>query len=119
MKVELRDAKVELEVGEGKHFLHINGQNVPIPRDVGVALIFGEEKPRPAPTAPTKPCPPSKAERKYGCQTPSARKKLSASLLKFHAKRRRKEAAELKKGTPTKKHLNGKSHLNGAGLHIN
>lgn len=115
MRVELKDAKVELEVGDGKSTLYINGQTVPLPRKAGIALIFGEEVEKP----PTQKPGIAKAERRYGCQTPASKRKLSASLKRFHANRRRKEAALLKKGTATKKQVNGKSHLNGASLHIN
>ena len=116
MKVELKDARVELEVVGGKATLCVNGQNVPISRDVGVALIFGDNvryvPPKLIPTVEqfAKSAKPGvvKAGRKSGPQSAAARKKLSESLKAYHAKKRKQ------KGTPTKK-----GHLNGASLHVN
>ncbi len=118
MKVELKDAKVELEVGGGKPTVFINGKSIPIPREVGVALIFGD-----GPLAPTKPglAKTTPETRKTGCQSAASKRKLSASLKKYHAKRRRKEALELKKGTPAKQVVKPKSNsrLNGSSIHVN
>jgi hypothetical protein len=108
MKVELRDVRVELEVVGGKATLCVNGQNVAVSKEVGVALIFGDGV-RYMPPNPTVPKPGLvKAERKSGPQSAAARKKLSESLKAYHAKRRKQ------KGTPTKK-----GHLNGSSLHVN
>jgi hypothetical protein len=113
MKVELRDVKVELEVVDGKAILCVNGQSVPISKEVGVSLIFGDNV-RYIPPPPTEVPKPGlvkakgKAARKSGPQSTAARKKLSESLKAYHAKRRKQ------KGTPTKK-----GHLNGASLHVN
>lgn len=115
MKVELKDAKVELEVVGGKATLNVNGQNVSITRDVGVALIFGDSVKYIPPTPTVTPKPSlakTGAPRKgrSGPQSAAARKKLSESLKAYHANKRKKKA------TPTK---NGKSHLNGHSLHVN
>ncbi len=110
MKVELRDVKVELEVVGGKATLCVNGQNVPISKEVGVSLIFGDGVrylPPEPPTVVTKPGV-VKAGRKSGPQSAAARKRLSESLKAYHAKKRKQ------KGTPNKK-----SHLNGSSLHVN
>jgi len=122
--LELKNVKVELEVGEGKSLLHLNGNVMPVPREVASSLIFGEEKPipqlPPGPTSAPKPgLAKTEAPRKKGCQTAAAKRKLSASLKRYHANKRRKENAQLKKGTATKRQLNGRSHLNGHGLHVN
>ncbi len=120
MKVELKDLKVELEVGDGKSVLHINGLRLPVSKEVSFDLIFGSAKPTAAPATPV----PAK-KRKTGCQSPASRKKLSASLRRYHVNRRRKESAQLNKPSPTlkplaktsKSKLNGKSHLNGTSVH--
>ncbi len=115
MKVELKDAKVELEVREGKASISVNGQQVPISREVGVSLIFGDGVVKymaPEPSRPPTKTAPAQ-ERKTGCQSAASKKKLSESLKRFHAKRRK---AEQTKG---KSKLNGKSHLNGASAHMN
>lgn len=113
MKVELKNAKVELEVGEGKAFIHINGHKVPVTRDVGVTLIFGQDKPGLKKAAP----------KKRGCQSFESKKKLSASLKAYYANKKRGKAKKptkslikaapptVKKGVPKP---TGKSHLNGA-----
>ncbi len=121
MKVELQGAKVELEVGEGKSNLVINGEVIPLPREAGVRLIFGESKVEKVGEKPTTATPLLKGsvvkavQRKTGAQSRASRKKLSESLLRFHANRRRREKlAEGKKGAPvvaSKKPANGK--LNG------
>lgn len=119
MKVELKEAKVELEVSEGKSSVFINGQRIPIPREVGVTLIFGEGTVPPStPTKPGLAKTTSPPQSKRGCQSPASREKLSKSLKKWHAKRRKEQSGKLQTKT-TKKHLNGKSHLNGASIHIN
>jgi hypothetical protein len=115
MKVELKDAKVELEVVGGKATLFINGQGTPITQDVGVALIFGDNvryvPPKLIPTVEqfAKSARPGivKAERKSGAQSAASRKKLSESLRAYHAKKKKQK-------TPTKK-----GHLNGSSLHVN
>jgi hypothetical protein len=111
MKVELRDVRVELEVVGGKAILCVNGQNVAVSKEVGVALIFGDGvryiPPTPT-TAPKLGLAKTAAPRRSGPQSPAARKKLSESLKAYHAKRRKQ------KGTPTKK-----GHLNGSSLHVN
>lgn len=123
MKVELKDAKVEMEVGGGKGFLYINGQRIPLPREVGVSLIFGEDTKAKPTTPPTKGPGVAKAKVKsrHGCQTPGSKEKLSRSLKAYWRKRKAEEkvAAKATPAKTTKKHLNGKSHLNGASLHIN
>ncbi len=86
MKVEIKDARVELEADAGKYHLLVNGAMVPIPREVGIALVFGETKPLlllPPSTAAEK-----KVVGKKGCQTAAAKRKLSASLKKWHRKKR-------------------------------
>ncbi len=111
MKVELKDAKVELEVVGGKATLCVNGQTVSVTRDIGVALIFGDSVRYVPPTPPSSPKPglvKTAAPRRSGPQSAAARKKLSESLKAYHAKRRKQ------KGTPTKK-----GHLNGSSLHVN
>jgi len=123
MKVEIKDAKVELEAEAGKYHLVVNGAMVPIPRDVGIALVFGETK------APVLRLPNTTAEKvvaaKKGCQTAAAKRKLSASLKKWHSKKRaeRRKAeriAEAKKPgihkAQVKKTANHK--LNGAASHF-
>jgi hypothetical protein len=111
MKVELRDVKVELEVVGGKATLCVNGQNVPIAKEVGVALIFGDGvvyvPPSPPPSLKS-PKPGVAKVGRSGPQSAAARKKLSESLKAYHAKRRKQ------KGTPNKK-----GHLNGSSLHVN
>ena len=121
MKVELKDAKVELEVGGGKPTVFINGKSIPIPREVGVALIFGEDTKLPTPIRPGLAKTTTPETRKTGCQSAASKRKLSASLKKYHAKRRRKEALELKKGTPLKQVVKPKSNsrLNGSSIHVN
>jgi hypothetical protein len=131
MKVELKEAKVELEVRDGKSNLYINGHCIALPKVVGIKLIFGEDV---SIEVPDPPQPEKLKERSYGCQSAASKRKLSASLKKFHAKRRRKEREQekgkvakpaatkpiLSKPTSKKavpKHLNGKSHLNGAPTH--
>jgi hypothetical protein len=131
MKVELKEAKVELEVRDGKSNLYINGHCVALPKVVGIKLIFGEDV---SIEVPDPPQPAKSKQRSFGCQTAASKRKLSASLKKYHAKRRRKEREEekaksvkpsstkpiLSKPTTKKavpKHLNGKSHLNGASTH--
>lgn len=113
MKVELKNAKVELEVGEGKAFIHINGHRVQVTREVGVTLIFGQEKPGLKKTAP----------KKRGCQSFESKKKLSASLKAYHAKKKHSKPKKptkslIKAAPPTVKKgaakPTGKSHLNGA-----
>lgn len=120
MKVELKDAKVELEVGDGKPTVYINGRSIPIPREVGVALIFGDDGGKPATvTHPIKPGL-SKTKPTRGCQTAASKRKLSASLKKFYAKKRRKEAAAKNAAPPTKVMVKPKvsgRHLNGASSH--
>lgn len=130
MKVELKEAKVELEVRDGKSNLYINGHCIALPQVVGIKLIFGDDVSIevPDPPQPAKP-----KQRSFGCQSAASKRKLSASLKKFHAKRRRKEREQengkaakavtkpiLSKPTTKRtvpKHLNGKSHLNGASTH--
>lgn len=114
MKVELKDAKVELEVVGGKATLCVNGQNVSVTRDVGVALIFGDNTRHISQTPTVTPKPglakiqvPRRG--RSGAQSASARKKLSESLKAYHAKKRKQK-------TTTR---NGKSHLNGQSLHVN
>jgi len=121
MKVELKEARVELEVAEGKSSVVINGQRIPIPREVGISLIFGERAVThvPPPTPTSKPGLAKTEAPRRGCQSRASKLKLSASLKRYYANKRRKENAQTKKATPTKKHLNGKSHLNGASLHVN
>lgn len=119
MRVELKDAKVEMEVGGGKSFLYINGQRIPLPREVGVALVFGDDTRAKPPTPPTKGPGVVKAKSRHGCQTPGSKEKLSRSLKAYWRKRKAEEKAKVVAKSTTKKHLNGKSHLNGASIHIN
>lgn len=123
MKVELKEARVELEVGEGKSHIVVNGERLPIPREVGIRLVFGETTPL-LPPGPSKTPPEvvsepkpglAKGKRKGGCQSPASREKLSKSLRKFYANQRKE------KGEPAKKQKKyvGK-HLNGASsVHMN
>ena len=107
MKVELHGAKVELSVENGTSSLKVNGEKIPLSRDIAVKLVFGENKPGLA-----------KAEPRVvprGCQTAASRRKLSESLKKYHAKQRRKNKA-VKAAPPvaakkSSTHLNGKSQL--------
>jgi len=127
MKVELKDAKVELEVGDGKASLHINGHCIELPKVMGIRLIFGDDVvPTPEVKAkPATPTPDMKEEVRRGCQSPSSKRKLSASLKKYHAKKRRKEKAAqlakpISKQVTTKKTTSGKSngkYLNGSSTH--
>lgn len=128
MKVELKDAKVELEVGDGKANLHINGHCIELPRVVGIRLIFGDDITIMKETSPSPPkvaASPTKDEVRRGCQSASSKRKLSASLKKYHAKKRRKEklaaTSKVVKASPTKKpglvKTTGRQHLNGAGTH--
>lgn len=104
MKVELKDARVELEVVDGKSTLCINGQKVSVTRDVGVSLIFGDGVKYIAP----EPTPPStKAKGRSGPQSPAARKKLSEALKRYHAQKRQQKLQK------------GKGKLNGASAHFN
>ncbi len=128
MKVELKEAKVELEVRDGKSNLYINGHCIALPKVVGIKLIFGDDVSIEVPDPPA----PEPKQITRGCQTAASKRKLSASLKKYHAKKRRKEKAEAKAKAPTSKpivtkpsvkkavprHLNGKSHLNGASTHF-
>lgn len=94
MKVELRDAKVELEVSEGRSHLIVNGELVPLAREVGIRLVFGEGVAKSTTSAETVVGIKTRGG-KGGCQSAASRRKLSASLKKFHAKRRaRLRAAE-------------------------
>lgn len=124
MKVEIKDAKVELEVEKGKSFLRINGHSVEVPKDVGISLIFGDdssiEKAAPK-LLPPATSPPMQVK-KRGCHTAASKKKLSASLKRFHANKRRKEKATMRQGPSIKKVQQpikslGKHLLNGA--HVN
>jgi hypothetical protein len=122
VSLQLKDAKVELEVEHGKSYLTVNGYRLTISNASAHQLIFGGEViPKPTlakTTAPSAPSPPKQTPKKRGCQSPASREKLSKSLRKWHAKRRKEEEASLKgMKSPNKKHLNGKSHLNG--LHVN
>lgn len=109
--LELKNAKVELEVKGGKSNLYINGYRLHISNDAASALIFEDSVlPTPKPGIAKTTSPP-----KRGCQSPASREKLSKSLRRWHAKRRKEKEQTTK--TSTKKHLNGKSHLNG--LHVN
>ena len=115
MKVEIKDARVELEVVGGKATLYVNGQSVQVSRDVGVSLIFGDSvRYIPQPTTPApKPGLSKATPRRSGPQSPAARKKLSESLKAYHAKKRQQKVHRGKGKS------NGKSHLNGASIHIN
>jgi len=127
MKLELQGAKVELEVGDNASSVIINGERIPVPREVGIRLVFGDMKSDASEKPTAKPF-------KRGCQTEASKKKLSASLKRFHANRRRKEtiAAKkkaaaartsnpigVKKAQPSSKQVNGKQ-LNGKlnGFHL-
>jgi len=128
MKVELKDAKVELEVGNGKASLHINGHCIELPKVMGIRLIFGDDAvgsglaktntilPSPTPAPKEK-----KKEIRRGCQTALSKRKLSASLKKFYEKKRRKERAQEKAqlAQPPTKQVSKKSnkYLNGTGTH--
>jgi hypothetical protein len=123
MKIEIKDAIVELQAEAGKYHLLVNGATVPIPREVGIALVFGETKP-PLLLPPGTPAE-RKVAKKMGCQTPAAKRKLSASLKRWHAKKRAEtrkaeRAAEAKKPgihkAQVKKPTNHK--LNGAASHF-
>ena len=124
MKIEIKDAKVELEAEAGKYHLLVNGATVPIPREVGIALVFGETKPLlllppPGTTAERK------VTKKKGCQTAAAKRKLSASLKKWHAKKRAEtrkaeRTAEAKKPGVNKAQVRKPTNhkLNGAASHF-
>lgn len=107
MKVELQGAKVELDVRDGVASLMVNGEKLPIPREVAVRLVFGESKPGLAKTTP-KPA--------RGCQTAASKRKLSASLRKFYAKKRRQENAGKTVSHVAPKKSTANSKLNGIHL---
>lgn len=117
-KVQLQDAKVELEIRQGLSHVVINGERIQITREVGVRLVFGESKHGIIKAVP-KPV-------KRGCQSAASKLKLSKSLRRFYASKRRKEKAAKvtpvaakpitsKRTSDNSKHLNGK-HTSGVSL---
>ncbi len=121
MKVEIKDARVELEAAAGRYHLVVNGALIPIPRDIGVALVFGDPPaPKLLPPSTTTEKRVEAVTRKKGCQTAAAKRKLSASLKKWHRKKRAEarkaeRVAAKKPGIHKAKTSNYK--LNGAAHH--
>ena len=103
MKLPITPASAHLEVHGDETVLILNGVPIPLPsKKHAVALAL---------TTDSKPIYEAK---KKGCQSAASRKKLSESLKKYHAnKRRRLRAAEKKENSPRR---NGSSSLvNGVG----
>lgn len=116
MRVEIKDAKVELDVLHSH--LIINGETLPLPREVGIRLVFGkgvEPKPKESVEAVEKVVEVKTKAAKKGCQSPASRKKLSLALRKHHAKKRREGRKSEKVPKPglkkTKRHMNGSGQI--------